>query len=127
MKNLLLSLFLVFSITSVFSQEKSIKVETSHVSLKMGDGIWGEPLPTKVLISFYKDGISIDSKVPQLYIVKESYDPNISDNITSYTFICNDKNGVKCMVTLMVSMEAGVGSAVVVEYSDVAWMYIIQK
>jgi hypothetical protein len=127
MKNLLL-LFLIFSFTSLFSQEAKVTYlraqsasmgvredENSGVSEWIVDG-----REVNMLVELHQTKVIIYSqKTQNYYIIKQ-----VEQEENSWKWLCKDSEANSCYVALRKSFEYPGLITVAVEYNDLVWFYI---
>jgi hypothetical protein len=127
MKNLLL-LFLIFSFTSLFSQETKVTYlraqsasmgvredENSVVSQWIVDG-----REVNMLVELHQTKVIIYSqKTQNYYIIKQ-----VEQEENSWKWLCKDSEANSCYVALRKSFEYPGLITVAVEYNDLVWFYI---
>ena len=127
MKNLLF-LFLIFSFTSLFSQETQVhylraQVASMGVREDENSGVskWlVEGREVNMLVELHQTKVIIYSqKTQNYYIIKQvEQEPN------SWKWLCRDNEAKSCYVALRTSSEYPNLMTVAIEYNDLVWFYI---
>lgn len=127
MKNLLF-LFLLFSFTSLFSQEAKVHYlraqvasmgvredENSAVSEWIVDG-----REVNILVELHQTKVIIFSpKTQNYYIIKQ-----VEQEENSWKWLCRDNEAKSCYVALRTSPDYPELMTVAIEYNDLVWFYV---
>jgi hypothetical protein len=127
MKNLLF-LLLLFSFTSLFSQETKVHYLRAQVA-SMGtreDEFSGvsewivEGREVNILVELHETKVIIYSpKTQNYYIIKQ-----VEKEVNSWKWLCRDNDAKSCYIALRTNPDHPGLVTVAVEYNDLVWFYI---
>jgi len=121
-------LFLLFSFTSLFSQESKVRYLRAQ-TLTMGVRNNQESpvkewildnMEVNILIELHQTKVVIFSKETQNYHIINQ----VSFDGTTAKWFCKDKNAIPCYIRMDFNEEYPQYMTVAVEYDDMVWFYI---
>lgn len=122
MKKFIVFLIALISINILSAQASFLRATRLVVGVKSqytDKFIWGDSKAVDILVKVEESKVTILSNATQVYRKVSQ----VSSNSTSTTYFCNDATGSGCNLSLF-TVEGHPNSIfVLIEYSDMAWVY----
>lgn len=125
-----LVLFLFLGLNHAFSQDYKFKTTGLSVSVKEGNGKfgnWSELKPVSIVVNLdtYKNRIVIYSEAIQLFEIVEYLPAEENSKDLIYPFVCKDNNGEDCTLSFITRKNQDNRKQLYVKYEDRVLAYNI--